>query len=495
MLAAMSLFSAITLTWAVRESWASEAPPRDAQVAGAFYPGEPSALRALVTRLLEQHPLPTLVVPAPRALILPHAGYVYSGVIAAAGIRQVQGRAYDAVAVVGFTHRAPFAGVSVDDRPAYRTPLGTIPVDREAVQFLLTQPRIRHVEAAHASDEHSLEVMLPFLQVALGTFRVIPVLMGGVDPADAHALAEVLAVLAQRRRILCVFSTDLSHYYPYDEAKRLDEATVHAMLAETPHAVARLFDAGQLEACGRGPIVTALFLAQRLGYLDRRLLAYANSGDTAGDRSRVVGYAAIGLYDRPPPQAEALPPAAGAALVQAARRALAHHFQSSSDGVAPMLLAEVSELARAQGLFVTLRRDGQLRGCIGRIESTTPLTELLPTVALDAALRDPRFPPLAAEELSQITVEVSVLTPPRLVQGPHEIVAGRDGVVLRRDGTSGVFLPQVWAETGWTRLEFLRQLAQQKAGLDPNAWRQAELFTFQDQVFSEDGASSGTTPH
>ncbi len=143
------------------------------------------------------------------------------------------------------------------------------------------------------------------------------------------------------------------------------------------------------------------------------------------------------------------------------------------------------ELQQARGLFVTLTKRGQLRGCIGRITSDEPLATLLPTVALESALRDTRFAPVNADELNDLTVEVSILTPPQMIRSAQEIVAGRDGVVLQYEGHSGVFLPQVWQETGWTRVEFLRELASQKAGLDPDAWQHAQLSTFRAQVFSE----------
>jgi AmmeMemoRadiSam system protein A len=231
--------------------------------------------------------------------------------------------------------------------------------------------------------------------------------------------------------------------------------------------------------------VASLLLAKRLGYPTRQLLAYANSGDTAGEKSRVVGYAAIGMYASATASRQAsLSQQAGQALVKAARFVLESHFKPAP-GTPPVALADYPELTRATGLFVTLRTDGQLRGCIGRIESDTPLARLLPTVALDAALHDPRFNPLTADELKAITVEVSVLSAPTPIHSAQEIVAGRDGVVLSKNGASGVFLPQVWEETGWTRLEFLRELAHQKAGLSPDAWQDAQLFTFQDQTFTE----------
>lgn len=464
------------------------AEPRTAKVAGAFYPSDPQELRALITRLLDQYPAPDPPSAAPRILILPHAGYAYSGPVAARGIREIQGRRqdYDGVVVVAFTHREPFEGVSVDDRDAYRTPLGDIAVDIEAVAFLKSRPKIRHVERAHDSDEHSLEAILPFLQVAWDDVRLVPILMGGIERSDAETLANALALLAARRRYLFIFSTDLSHYHPYDQAVQRDEATIHAILFETGQAVDRLFSAGAMEACGRGPITTALLLAQRLGYPQRRLLAHANSGDTTVDKSRVVGYAAVGMYESPDASSvKILSPEAGEKLVEAARRALNAHFRP--DQAAPHAPpSDIPELAQARGLFVTLRqKTGELRGCIGRIQTDTSLAESVPVVALDAALRDERFQPVAAGELDDLTVEVSVLSPPQPIRSPQEIVAGRDGVVLQKDGRSGVFLPQVWDETGWTRVEFLRELAHQKAGLDPDAWKDAQLFVFQDQEFGE----------
>ena len=148
-------------------------------------------------------------------------------------------------------------------------------------------------------------------------------------------------------------------------------------------------------------------------------------------------------------------------------------------------LQRYPELSRAMGLFVTLRKGGRLRGCIGRVQTNEPLAKTVPAVALDAALHDSRFAPVSAEELLDIHVEVSVLTPPERLRRPQDLVAGRDGVILEYQGRSGVFLPQVWEETGWTRVELLQELASQKAGLPPDAWQRATLYVFQDQIFEE----------
>ena len=250
------------------------------KVAGEFYPNGQAELLDLVTEFVKRQPEPVLAVAKPRLLIVPHAGYQYSGLVAGNGFRQLQGQHYDSVVVVGFTHRMGFEGSSVDTVDAYETPLGTIPVDREAVAILQTVPGITHNEAAHASGEHSLEVELPFLQVALDRFRLVPILMGSVRLQDAQQLAAALARLDRLGNYLFVFSTDLSHYHPYDQAEMIDDRTIQALLHETPQAVSQLFERGQIEACGQGPIVTSLLLSQRLGYLARILLYRANSGDT-----------------------------------------------------------------------------------------------------------------------------------------------------------------------------------------------------------------------
>ncbi len=474
----------VSLIFVIGAGATTAAEPRAAKVAGQFYPQDRTELLDLVSELLDRQPEP-VISQKPRILIVPHAGYEYSGLVAANGFRQLKGYRYDGVVVVGFMHQVQFDGSSVDTRESYETPLGELPIDQEAAAVLQTYPGVSHIEEAHETGEHSLEVELPFLQVVLEHFKVVPILMGNADPEDASRLAEALAGLARLGDYLFVFSTDLSHYHPYEEAETIDERTVGAILDETPQAVHRLFARGELEACGRGPILTSLLLSEKLGYPRRALLTYANSGDTTGNSASVVGYAAIGMFERTRLSAGRLSPDAGAALVRAARQALEQLLRKSKESVSPVALEKYPELARTNGVFVTLRKKGELRGCIGRIETNEPLAKTVPVVALDAALHDTRFTPVGADELAELQVEVSVLTPPAKVSDAKEIVAGRDGVILEYLGHSGVFLPQVWEETGWTRVEFLRELASQKAGLPPDAWKHAALSTFQDQIFEE----------
>lgn len=482
--------SSRTLRWGVfallacsLASGSALADVRMPKVAGKFYPDGQAELEDVVRFYLDRQ---DELSPRrkPRILVVPHAGYQYSAVVAAAAYRQLAGYHYDGVVVVGFTHKSQFGGVSVDTVEALQTPLGELPVHQEGVAILRTYPGIIHQEEAHESEEHSLEVQLPFIQVALDPVRVVPVLMGNWSLESAEQLAEALAGLARAGDYLFVFSTDLSHYHEYSKAEAIDEGTVNAMLHETPQAVHRLFQRGELEACGRGPIVTSLLLAGKLGYLKRELLLYANSGDTSGNPSSVVGYASVGMFERSPVAvAGRLSPEAGAALVGVARVTLERDIAGSP--VTPVWLGGYPELSRASGLFVTLKKRGKLRGCIGRIQTDEPLATLLPKVALDAALRDGRFQPVTAQELSELHVEVSILTTPAKLSDPKELVPGRDGVILEHQGHRGVFLPQVWDETGWTRVEFLRELASQKAGLPPDAWERATLYVFQDQIFEE----------
>ncbi len=466
---------------------------RTPKVAGQFYPSDPKALKQTIQSLFQQYGVKTPPPIKPKILIVPHAGYPFSGPVAARAFSQLIGQHYDGVVVVGFTHRGQFPWASVDSSAeAYETPLGEIPVHQEAVSILQSFPRTNFLEAAHESEEHSLEVELPFLQEALGRFRLVPILLGSIDSADAERLASQLAILNRLGDYLFVFSTDLSHYHPYDEAVQIDRQTVNAILTESPQAVSRLFENGQLEACGRGPILTALWLARKLGYLSPELLFYANSGDTTGEKAKVVGYSAIAMR-HPRSLADAgLSRQAGLALVKAARQVIEKSLGAAQSGEA-VNLASYPELSKARGLFVTLRKQESLRGCIGRVQANEPLSMILPVVALDAATHDPRFSPVVAAELEQVAVEVSVLTEPVKVENPADLVPSRDGVILEYRGHTGVFLPQVWDESGWTRLEFLQELAAQKAGLPPDSWQKAALYAFQAQVFSEPSATQKPT--
>lgn len=255
---------------------------REPSVAGTFYPDDAAELRALLDRLLGE--VKARKLDGLRALVCPHAGYRYSGPVAASAFKQLAGHSFDQVVVMAPSHHVAFRGVAIPDVDAFRTPLGNVPIAARARELVREPPFV--LDSAPHRREHSLEVELPFLQRVLERFELIPLVFGAVDEAE---VARKLGPLVGPRTLL-VASSDLSHYHSYDTAVSLDRAAVDAVLRLDPAAFA------EAEACGRGPVLTLLYLARERGW-KAELLDYRNSGDTAGDRSRVVGYAAIAFCE------------------------------------------------------------------------------------------------------------------------------------------------------------------------------------------------------
>ena len=476
---------------------------RPPAVAGSFYPDQPARLRAALDAFFAD------AVPRrdarPLGLVIPHAGYTYSGQIAADAWRQAAGRDVDVVVIMGPNHTTPaFGAVSVYDGKAYRTPLGEAPIDRSLVATLLGGGGPFTFRPDAHRREHSVEVQVPFLQSVLPGVPMVGMVVGTTDPDVCARAGRELAAALRGRRALVVASSDLSHYPPADVAVRADRTTLTALASLDPGRFLDAVDGQEAShlpglatcACGRGPILVLLAAARALGAGHAAVLSYANSGDTTpGDPERCVGYGAVALYpgagepDLSGLARPAAPP--GARLDAAARRWLLRFARRTIDlylraGVTPLARGYPPVLARRQGAFVTLETGGhRLRGCIGHIPGDTPLAVTVGRMAVQAAFHDPRFPPLRADELPKVTIEISVLTPPRPVSGPEAIVPGRDGVILSKDGRSAVFLPQVATEQGWTRDEMLTHLSL-KAGLPPDAWRRGASFrTFQAEVFRE----------
>ena len=443
---------------------------RPAAVAGMFYPDDPRALRAQVAQYLAQvgargSASTAAGAAAPKIVLVPHAGYVYSGPVAAhayAALGSVAARTRRVV-LLGPTHRVAVRGIAAPTVDAFATPLGPVPVDRAAISSLADQPQVVANDAAHAA-EHALEVQLPFLQSVLGEFTLVPLAVGHVTP---EAVAQVLERLWGGDETLIVISSDLSHYLPYARARAIDGATVQRVLALDP----RLHHD---EACGATPLAGALIAAKAHG-LEARLLDLRNSGDTAGDRSRVVGYAAVAFEpaaaatDRDDEAAADADPALGSALLARARNAIA-------DALDLPTRAEPhhAALARPGATFVTLQQRGELRGCIGSLEPYRPLEHDVRANALAAAFRDPRFEPVAAQEVASLHIEVSLIGPAQPLAVRDEGEAHRrlrphvDGVILEWRGRRATFLPQVWEQIG-TPDAFLRAL-KRKAGLAADFW-------------------------
>lgn len=425
---------------------------RPAAVAGTFYPADARDLAVEVGELLDGVDILEPRFAFPKAVIAPHAGYVYSGPVAA--------HAYDAlspargivkrVVLLGPVHRVPVRGLALSGADAFETPLGRVAVDPAAMRTLADLPQVVVSDRAHAL-EHSLEVQLPFLQRVLGEFALVPLAVGD---ASVGEVAEVLARLWGGAETLVVVSTDLSHYHPYREATRIDGETVARI--ETLAT-----DIRHEQACGATPLNGLLQVARDRG-LAIRLLSAGNSGDTAGGRDQVVGYSAFALYDGAPVSADE----AGRTLVALTRAAIAHRLGAVPE---PPRTAAPLWLRQAGATFVTLMRSGSLRGCIGSLEARRALGDDVVANAIGAAFADPRFAPLGADEWTDTQVEVSLLSTPKPIAFADEaelvaaIRAGEDGLIVELDGRRATFLPQVWDAIPDKRRFFAELVA--KAGL------------------------------
>jgi AmmeMemoRadiSam system protein B/AmmeMemoRadiSam system protein A len=468
---------------------------------GQFYPGDRAVLTAAIEAMLKDALPPRPDTPI--AIIVPHAGYVYSGQIAADAYRQVSGQHYDTIVILGTNHTdATFEGVGIYGGAAFRTPLGVVEVDRNlAAAVMKEDPRAVVNNTVHAK-EHSIEVQVPFIQHLFPRAKILPIVIGEPDLAVCARFGRALARAVTGRSVLIVASSDLSHYPAADAARVADRKTLEAAASLQPAVFFRTITehprSGVPElltgACGAGPILVAMNAASALGATRGVVLSYANSGDTAlGDTQRAVGYGAVmyvagqggtdtAALSPPPPSTEPLQATDKKALLALARETIRRFLATQTTPLARGLGPRVE---RVQGAFVTLKKRGDLRGCIGQIVADRPLARIVSAMAYEAAFGDPRFDPLRANELSQVEIEISVLTPPKAIPGPDAIVVGRDGVILQKGGRSAVFLPQVATEQGWKRDELLNNLAL-KAGLPADAWRQGARFqTFQAEVFGE----------
>ena len=465
-------------------------------VAGSFYPADPQELSAMIDDMLA-HATPSPVDGAILAAVAPHAGYPYSGPVAAWTFAALKGHKYSRVVVIAPSHYVAFGFSSIYDGDAYETPLGTIPIDKEfAHQLTKLSPTIRFSEQGHtptsAGGEHALEVELPWLRRVLGNFELVPVVMGDQSYESSRALGVALAKLIQAEKnpgdTLILASSDLSHYHPYDQAETLDRKTLHALESWDFFSMSRNFETRTWEACGGAPIVATMIAAERMGANKTQVLRYANSGDTAGDKSRVVGYSADLFVKGSGSAAEETPfsltDQEKNELLALARKSAEYAVQTNK-AYDPSPTAS-DTLNREYGAFVTLTEAGALRGCIGYTSPIKPLYLTVRDTAGYAALRDPRFRPVAVSELSQLEYEVSVLSPLRRVTDIEQIQVGRDGLLMKNGDSEGLLLPQVPVEQKWNRQTFLEQTCA-KAGMHTNCWKDdnTDIFKFTAVVFTE----------
>ena len=479
---------------------------REAAVAGQFYPGTNEALTAQVKKYLEAAEKHELEGPL-HALIVPHAGYIYSGPIAAFAYKQIT-HPFKRVVIFASNHSpyADFEGISVPEYTHYLTPLGEVRVSPLSRTFIEKDDRISYIPAAHTT--HIIEVQLPFLQLVLGNdFEILPVIIGKLDWDDVKHFGELFTHYADDDTLFIV-STDLSHYHPYDEAVKLDASCVNALERLDSSQVARA------ELCGQGAALIFLEIAKKQRWTGK-ILDYRNSGDTAGDKAKVVGYSAIAYYKAPPPSSLKYE-------TEHYEKTAAHMSFADSEAKMDVLSAEeqllLLELARTtieqyikegtvfepdekvfsvfpkcvepRGAFVTLKKYGKLRGCIGNLLGSQPLYLSVRDNAIRAAVRDSRFQPVTKDELAEIEVSVSVLNVPTLlmVNAPEEYperLSHQDGVILICGNHRATYLPQVWEQLP-DPVDFLGRLCL-KGGADPECWKNpaTQIYTYHAQKFGE----------
>ncbi|MFH0800349.1 MAG: AmmeMemoRadiSam system protein B [Pseudomonadota bacterium] len=472
------------------EAAASQEKVREPAVAGQFYPGDPRDLEGTVDHLL-------LAASPPEAkgqltaLIVPHAGYEYSGQVAAFGYKELTAEEIDTVIIVGNSHRERFDGVSIIPEGFFKTPLGKVEIDSELAHALMKETDIIHYKESPHVAEHSIEVQLPFLQRMIKHFKIVPLLFGNNFDRDYITLARAISKSIKGKNVLLVASSDLSHYPSYNDAKSSDEKVVKAILfgdVQNVERTVRDLESRNIPnavtfACGIDAIKTVMEVERELGANEIRLIRAANSGDVTQDRNRVVGYAAIGFFGER--RGSLLSKAEQRQLLKIARTSVESAIRSSK---VPEFKISDPALNENLGAFVTIKEHGNLRGCIGCFSpSDRPLYKAVSQMALSAALEDRRFPPVGKDELGALRYEISVLSPLKKIDSPREITLGKHGVKIIRGFNAGVFLPQVATETKWDMEKFMGELCSQKAGLSPDCWKQkgTDIYTFTAQVFAE----------
>jgi AmmeMemoRadiSam system protein B/AmmeMemoRadiSam system protein A len=477
------------------------AQDRQPVAADSFYPGSSSMLKAAVQAMLGD-----AVPPRPErpiAIVVPHAGYVFSGQIAADAWRQAAAHRYDTIVIVGTNHTdGSFRKIGICPGRTFRTTLGGVPIDDAFVSALQKEDSDCVLDAGVHKAEHSVEVQVPFVQQLFPGAKVVPIVVGLPDRSMCTKFGRALANVAKGRSVLLVASSDLSHYPSAADANRVDRRTLEAIASLNPDAVYQIEVADTqavpelgTHACGTGAIMAVATAARALGATRGTVVSYANSGDTlAGDPTRAVGYGAVVFTAgepgsdvsalKPVPADEGpLQPQDKKWMLAFARETIRRYLTTAT---LPLPRGYSARLLSNRGEFVTLKKKGELRGCIGHIPGDMPLSRLTGMMAFSSAFSDPRFDKVTLEEMRDLEVEISVLSPPKAVGGLNDIVVGRDGVVISADGRSAVFLPQVAPEQGWNRDQMLDNLCL-KAGLAANRWRRGGMRfeTFQADVFDE----------
>lgn len=465
---------------------------RKAAVAGSFYPADPKELETKVTSLIS-YGEPIEVKGKLRILIVPHAGIDFSGGVAGWGFKQIEGKDYQQIILLGASHKAFFDHAAVYSSGSWETPLGKVEIDEDLAKAILDKDKKIISDSKVHKEEHSLEIELIFLQKALSNFKIIPILVSQPQDELIDSLAQQISSVFDEKTLL-IISSDLSHYPSWEIANLVDSQTIEAILTGKKENLEKTvlnieskhYPNLETAACGYQPLRLALKIAEILNLKDSKKIRYENSADTSGDKSRVVGYGALGFWsEKINSTVSQLDNYAKEEALKIAKDTLVEYLNNKKT---PLVKPENEVLSQPLGAFVTLKKKGELRGCIGEFEPKEPLYQVIQEMTIASATKDTRFPPVEPSELSSIKIEISVLSPKKRIGNWQEIKIGKQGVVIQKDSRSGTFLPQVATETGWSLEEFLTQLCSQKAGLSSNCYKDldTQIYVFEAQVFAEE---------
>jgi AmmeMemoRadiSam system protein B/AmmeMemoRadiSam system protein A len=492
---AFCITAAFCCSQGVKAQDSGPAIDRQPAFAGSFYPASPRELREDLEDYFARAEAVRLDGRV-RVLILPHAGYDYSGVVAASGYKSIpEETSYKNIFFIASSHREQFNGASVYAAGNYLTPLGEARVNREiASQLIQSDKNIRYLPRAH-DREHSIEVQIPFIQYHFKeTPDIVPIVMGTSSLAASRDLAAALLPWFTPENLF-IISSDFSHYPSYKDAQRIDRLTGEAILTKDPQVFYSTLQKNSAEgvrnlatpSCGWSSIMTLLYMADRKEEIEMSPILYRNSGDSPiGDKDRVVGYWAIAGFEKPPAAISYDLEADDREKLLAISRATLESYLRSGT-LAEVDQSELSgKLRQPAGAFVSLYMGGRLRGCIGNFTPDKPLYMVVQEMTLAAALNDRRFAPVEASELEYISIEISVLTPLHKITSIDEFQLGKHGIYMTKGGKSGTFLPQVAQSTGWSKEEFLGRCARDKAGLGFEEWKEADLYVYEAIVFGEE---------
>ena len=478
------------------ESGSKPLTDRQTYAAGRFYPSNPDELRNTLKGLFEKAKPKS--VDSVLAIICPHAGYEFSGVVAASGYKQINpDKKYENVFIIGSSHQVSFMGASIYNIGDYLTPLGKVKVNIELANKLIKENPVFTFNPDADKNEHSLEVQVPFLQYWMkSNINLVPIVLGTQSAQSCKKIAEALKPYFNGNNLF-IISSDFSHYPKYQDAQSVDKTTCDAILTGSADKFLKILQGNEAKnipnlatsLCGWTSVVTLMYMTGNDPAFKFVPINYMNSGDSKyADKSQVVGYWSIAVTQKEkkvsPSQDFSLSLKDKKELLKIARITIEKQIlENKKPELNPSGYSKT--LMTPSGAFVTLKEHGELRGCIGRFTSEEPLYKVIQEMAIASATQDTRFNPVAESELARLEIEISVLSPMKKISSIDEIVLGKHGIYIKKGWSSGTFLPQVATETGWNKEEFLGHCARDKAGIGWNGWKDAEIYIYSAEVFSE----------